>query len=375
MRSSSQAVTAGASDAADPAVVALVDSSGSVLCTGTLVTSLAVLTAAHCGIDASTFPGYRAFFGSAPSTGGTFVPISGAHVHPGFDPETLANDLAILALASDPGFPPVPMLTTGAALDGATVRVVGFGLAGDAGAGAKRSGTATISAVDTTTMSLAPAPSLPCEGDSGGPELLSVGGVEYLASVTSHGDGACVTSATATRVDAFQASFIQPYLNAIAPGTAHAGARCLYPEQCAAGTCTVAADDADVAYCAPSCVSGSSCPARMSCDASRSVCVYPAPSPGALGAPCASAEDCSGSECTTLGVCSVRCVVATGDCPAGFECTAVSLVDSFCTAAATPLPVSGPSCSSAPASPHEAGRAELLIAALLIVGARARRRS
>jgi hypothetical protein len=44
-----------------------------------------------------------------------------------------------------------------------------------------------------------------CNGDSGGPSLLQIGGVDYVVGVTSSGDIPCYATNTATRTDSDEA--------------------------------------------------------------------------------------------------------------------------------------------------------------------------
>jgi len=76
----------GGEPSADPAVVALVQGD-TVACTGTVIAPRAVLTAGHCAGDA---PWPEVVID------GARVAVAGAIVHPGFDPATLARDLATL---------------------------------------------------------------------------------------------------------------------------------------------------------------------------------------------------------------------------------------------------------------------------------------
>ena len=218
--STAAAITNGTSDTEDPSVVGLVDANGMLLCTGTLVSPNVVLTAAHCLDGVTTNITDQIFFGRSVHDAGTFVAVTGALVHPEYDPSTLENDLALLALASSAPAAPRPLRapTPDAALTNATLRVVGYGdTTADAGDfGQKHTGTSTVASVTATSLELAAAPSQQCFGDSGGPALLAVDGVEYLGGVTSHGDNACLANATDTRVDAYAAAFIQPFLDACA---------------------------------------------------------------------------------------------------------------------------------------------------------------
>jgi len=336
-------ITNGSDDGGDPAVVALVGGSNSLRCTGALITPRVVLTAAHCQIGAGTFHDFSAFFGADTGGGGVTQALVDAVIDPDYDPTTQANDFALLFLDADAAAAPLPWASqplADASLAGATVRLVGFGQssASSADTGVKRAGTAMVTDVSASELRLAPAPSQPCEGDSGGPALVSAGGVELVAGVSSRGDAGCMQYSVEARVDAVAARFIQPYLDRTAPGAAMFRDRCLYPEHCGGGPCIAALDDAQFSYCSRACAHDGDCPGDMSC--TQSLCQFRAPSPGALGAACGGDGDCVDGSCVTTAagarVCSVHCVPGDATCPSEFACASIAGAQFYCVANAAP---------------------------------------
>jgi len=59
-------------------------------------------------------------------------------------------------------------------------------------------------------------PGGPCNGDSGGPSLSTIGGAEHVSGVTSQGDDYCVQYGESGRVSFVYDAFIAPYLGACA---------------------------------------------------------------------------------------------------------------------------------------------------------------
>lgn len=341
-------ITNGTPDAERDGVVALITAAGVPLCSGVVIGPHTVLTAGHCVAAVDTGQLF-VFEGDAVGGPGTAQPVSDARVHPLYDPATFAHDLAVVTLRERASAPPLPLGTIDAAAVGELIEVVGFGVtaqgAGDAGV--RRAGTARITGVTSLEITVAAAPSQPCDTDSGGVGFHPAG---VVAGIVSHGDAACMTEGVLARVDVSVGDFIQPYLDQTAPGTAHTGDACLHAEQCAEGACLQAEDDAELWFCAQPC---GVCPAGMECAAGQ--CRWPLPSPGAVGWPCADSSECA--ELCYEGACTRRCLTDERVCPAGYECVGTGGLDFYCLAAP-------PEGCCAVAAPARSGRAR---SALLIV--------
>lgn len=351
-------ITQGTPDDADPAVVAIVRTDGTLRCSGTLIAERVVLTAAHCGVHVDP-AAYRVVFGSDLAAAVTTIDIVEAIAHPAFD-DTETHDLALVLLAESA--PAAPVVASASA-PAARLRLVGFGdtaAGGDDGT-RKREGTTAVTTTLATSLVLAADPSLPCTGDSGGPAFAG----SEVAAVISRGDADCASAGKATRVDAHLAEFIAPYVAATAPGTRDVGERCSYDAHCATGSCVVASDEPLLRYCSATCARDADCPDAMACIADR--CRYRAPTPGALGASCTASDECVRGDCIDAGYCSVRCVSGRGDCPDDYECSHLGGVDFFC----TPLPDATGCCE---ASRGASGAGALLVALGLWIS-RVRRRS
>lgn len=255
-----QPISNGVPTTADPAVVALVTPDGEAFCTASIIGPHTAITAAHCvaGVDARTL---RVFAGSSLADGGTFLAVSDARMHPGFDPG--GRDVALVTLRDEAQVD--PLVLEPATLDGSLVdtmiRIVGFGITGQGldDAGIKREGTAKIVAVGAEEIVAVPSPALACLGDSGGPALLSAG---TIAGVVSRTDSECRDHAIYTRIDSARSILIDPYLAETAPGTAQLGDACLYDGHCADGSCMQTAGDPLQYVCAREASAGCGCESR-----------------------------------------------------------------------------------------------------------------
>jgi secreted trypsin-like serine protease len=211
-----EAIVAGEDDANDPAVVALLNDDGNAFCTGVLISSTVVATAAHC-VEAKT-PA-QVFFGTNPSSAeGTVIAVAHAEAHPDFDPDTLDNDIALVTLARESRVRPMPvrMKPLDDAFVGEPIRLVGFGIPSADAASAslrKRSGTTTIEELGSNDFRFNASPSQTCLGDSGGPAFATIAGRESVIGIASSGDSDCKSYGRHTRADRY-AQFITSYLAA-----------------------------------------------------------------------------------------------------------------------------------------------------------------
>jgi MYXO-CTERM domain-containing protein len=304
----------GTLDSGDPAVVAIgaapfaCETAPEPFCTGTLIAPRVVLTAAHC-LEQQLPETLMVFFGASVATSiGAFV--DDVRIHPNYDPQTLASDVAVLHLAG-----PAPigegLPLARAPVDDSTLtlpaRIVGFGVTAlnERPTGDKREGTAVVSAYTETTLQLARDPAITCLADSGGPVFLDSGGAEVIAGVVSFGDPGCATQSTSTRVDVF-AEFVDEYVAEMAdPGPAR------MPIIDAEGVCEQACtrdDECPEAF--PLCGAQ---PDGRRCERSGQV-------PGNLGPACATDMECGGGTCVAAASEGLRVCRCLTPCSEVEEC-------------------------------------------------------
>lgn len=299
----------------DPAIVALASrplacgAEPEVRCTGVLIAPRVVLTAAHCVADMRLqWSVFDVYFGTdAAAHDGRWIPTTTALVHPDFDADSRAHDLALLLLAEpveDIAPIALPAAPIGTDAVGTIARVVGFGVDDPDAAELrhhpnilKRSGTVRITEVGALTFRAEPAPSMTCVGDSGGPVFVPEGDGEALAGITSSGDALCASYAVNAMLAADVDGFVRPFLaNAAegADGWSHA---------------TVALD----AICDQPCATDLDCPAALTCLPGpdlQLVCAQPTSPPAAFGASCQQDVECGSGSCAQLWPGDCRCRIA-----------------------------------------------------------------
>jgi secreted trypsin-like serine protease len=197
---SSSELVNGYDDYRHPAVVMLAskqkDGSYSGFCTGTLVRPNKVLTAAHCVVGGASAQDTAVMFGRDRLEPLGLVQAQSIVAHPGYKAGgDFPNDAAVITLVGNiANVKPMPMLRVPVPARPALVTHIGFGNSfantrDDAtGFGTKRFTMKPLVALDPTKLITGQGL---CYGDSGGPAIMRVNGVETVVGIHSYITSSC----------------------------------------------------------------------------------------------------------------------------------------------------------------------------------------
>ncbi len=221
-------IIGGSVAAGDPSVVMLVSYPSNQetfeTCTATIVAPRVLLTAAHC-VDAEALPNrtFGVFLGndatafpSIEDLAPHLVPVVETRIHDPYDRDPpYKGDIAVVLVEEDLPAPPIVVNRAPLNTDwvGTKVRIVGFGQTtyGEYNA-EKHAAETTIEAIQGDTILVGDPKHLSCIGDSGGPALAVLDGIETIVGVDSYADLAgCLEPAHYRRTDAY-VEFLAPYL-------------------------------------------------------------------------------------------------------------------------------------------------------------------
>lgn len=199
----------------------------SYICSGSVIASDIVLTAAHCVAENPSHPAavsqlhvvYSTHFPKSPNDP-SVRSVSGYRVHPGWTgniQQPDAHDIAVLRIVGDMpvGYAPAELLARDARLySGQEVLLAGFGVTSGTDQVGQSAGILREVPVNviqeygqTEVLVDASHSQGPCGGDSGGPAFVAKSGHFYLWGVTSRGDATCSEVGVYTK--------ISPYFNFI----------------------------------------------------------------------------------------------------------------------------------------------------------------
>ncbi|WP_394844179.1 trypsin-like serine protease [Pendulispora brunnea] len=230
---SSSPIIGGTADEGDPAVVMLVsypaDESTYYTCTAEVISPTVLLTAAHC-VDTPNHTGHT--FGvflepdATPykSSVKTLKPhlkaVREVHAHPQYDPNGAGYpaDVGVAILSEPVSITPLPINRT--ALDSSIVgkssRIIGYGQTVSGTFNVKKyQATTSVNKLenDGHTVVVGDSTRRTCLGDSGGPALVTLNGVETIIGTNSYTNtSGCTEPSHFQRVDVYK-SFIDSYLN------------------------------------------------------------------------------------------------------------------------------------------------------------------
>lgn len=190
------------------------------ICTGTLLTSKIVLTAAHC----FDFP----FNSASVQVAGIDYSIDRVLIHPQFNSESIPfqNDVALVELSQDTGVPALPIILSRTLEPGDIISIFGYGIDENFSSDILRSGEMRVTGINSQFFSanFELAGSNTCQGDSGGPAILTFKEpdgtrVSGIIGITSFGEDPC-QQAGVSGFQYIQSISVVNFLSANVPGLA-----------------------------------------------------------------------------------------------------------------------------------------------------------
>jgi MYXO-CTERM domain-containing protein len=238
-----EGIIGGSLDTGDPAVVLLFQTvagqQGGAICTGEVVSPHVILTAAHCtgGEDPAEAANatWRVYLGAdfGQAAARDLLPVKEAHFNSAFDVNNLTggNDIGVAILRDPIPSTITPLKINRTPLTAANlnkpVRFVGYGLSSvtvdsngqpdGTGAGVKRQTSTTLTEFNDKLLHFSDGAHETCNGDSGGPAFMNIGGQDVIVGITSFGDISCSQGGFDTRIDTLTA-FLDPFIQANDPG-------------------------------------------------------------------------------------------------------------------------------------------------------------
>jgi secreted trypsin-like serine protease len=233
--SETSAILGGTTDTADPAVVMLQAnvSGGYSWCTAEIVSPHVLMTAAHCVSPQTvgTVTSFQVFIGydnaSQMNDPSKWLAVQETHYNMAFDANNLqgGQDVAVVILSQPTTITPITMNTTALVSSDVSqsLRLVGYGITSGSDttgttAGTKRVVSTPLKSYDSNFVRFGTSTKGTCEGDSGGPAFLTIGGQEVIVGITSYGQVGCTNGTSDTRVDTVAEPFVAPYIAQFDPG-------------------------------------------------------------------------------------------------------------------------------------------------------------
>jgi secreted trypsin-like serine protease len=218
----------------DPAVVLLVsypqDESALDTCTAALIAPTVLVTAAHC-VDPGTHGGHSFGVFTGPDASAyadiaqlkpMLAKVKSLHVHPEYDTAPpFRADIAVVVLDQPLATAPLPInrAALSPALVGGEARIVGYGQVqyGKYNVIKHEATTVLASIGPVDTVVVGDLKHRSCIGDSGGPALVKIDGVETIVGVDSYAEtSGCLEAASYRRTDVYTA-FLDQYAPPPAP--------------------------------------------------------------------------------------------------------------------------------------------------------------